>query len=86
MNAFPDIKIEVQSHTDVRASDAYNYKLSERRVKATAAHLVSQGIDKSRITGKGYGETRLVNDCTTPKSCQEQKHEQNRRSEFIVVE
>ncbi|WP_197063249.1 hypothetical protein, partial [Capnocytophaga canis] len=44
------------------------------------------GIDKSRITGKGYGETQLVNGCSDGVSCSEEEHQANRRSEFIIIE
>jgi outer membrane protein OmpA-like peptidoglycan-associated protein len=86
LNTFPDMKVEVQSHTDVRASDRYNLRLSNRRARSTVAWLIEKGIDPSRITGKGFGETILTNDCTTRNSCTDERHEENRRSEFIVVE
>ena len=85
LQEFPDMHIQVQSHTDVRASAAYNIALSDRRAKETMAYLVANGIAQERITGDGYGETQLVNDCTTRDACDDPKHEQNRRSEFIVV-
>jgi len=86
LNEFPNMKIQVQSHTDVRASNSYNNRLSNRRADSTMAYLISKGIAESRITGKGFGETVLANDCTTRDKCTDEKHEENRRSEFIVVE
>lgn len=86
LNANPKLKIDVRSHTDSRATDAYNNKLSNQRAQATINYLVSQGIDRSRITGKGYGETRLVNGCSNGVDCSEEEHQRNRRSEFIVVD
>jgi len=86
MNEYPQIKVQVQSHTDVKNSDAYNIRLSERRAANTVAHLIANGIDESRISGVGFGETQLANDCTTRESCSDDKHEENRRSEFIVVQ
>lgn len=86
MNEYPEIKVQVQSHTDVKNSDSYNINLSERRAANTVAHLIANGIDKSRISGVGFGETQLANDCLTRESCTDEKHEENRRSEFIVVE
>ena len=86
MNFFPDLKVQIQSHTDAKASDAYNNQLSERRAQATLAYLTEKGIAEDRVSGKGFGETKLVNDCTTRESCPDEKHQMNRRSEFIVVE
>lgn len=86
LHDYPRMKIDVRSHTDSRASDAYNLKLSQRRAKATAEWLMAQGIDANRITYKGYGETQLENRCTNGVKCSEEQHQQNRRSEFIVSE
>ena len=81
----PTIKIDVRSHTDSRNTAQYNADLSERRAKATVAWLISKGIDKARLSGHGFGESRLVNGCTDGVKCTEQDHQLNRRSEFIVV-
>lgn len=83
---YPRMKIDVRSHTDSRGSDQYNLKLSERRAKSTAEWITSQGISSDRITYKGYGETQLLNKCTNGSKCSDSDHEQNRRSEFIVLE
>ncbi|WP_247672749.1 OmpA family protein [Aquimarina sp. MMG016] len=83
----PTLKIDVRSHTDSRADDNYNMYLSERRAKSTIKYIVEKGgIDKSRVTGRGYGETALVNSCTNDADCNEEQHQQNRRSEFIVIQ
>ncbi|NND88782.1 MAG: OmpA family protein, partial [Flavobacteriaceae bacterium] len=75
------------SHTDSRADDAYNMKLSEQRAQATINYLVEKGgIDRSRLSGKGYGETRLVNKCNNNTPCSKADHQRNRRSEFIIKE
>ncbi|AIY15082.1 OmpA family protein [Cellulophaga baltica] len=86
LNQYPDTKIRIGSHTDARANDAYNSRLSERRAKATYDYLVKKGIDASRLTFKGFGETQLTNECENTVNCSAEKHQQNRRSEFIVVE
>src|SRR5690606_39111239 len=59
----PTLKIELSSHTDSRGSDSYNMKLSERRAQSAVEYIVSRGIDAQRLVARGYGETRLVNDC-----------------------
>ena len=85
----PTMEIDVRSHTDCRQTAKYNMALSDRRAKSTIAWLVSKGIDKSRITGRGYGESQLVNNCgcepTNQSDCSEDQHQANRRSEFIIT-
>lgn len=85
----PTIKLDIRSHTDCRQTAKYNMALSDRRAKATIAWLVSKGIDSSRLTGRGYGESQLINDCgcepTNASNCTEEQHQMNRRSEFIIT-
>ncbi len=85
MRKNPSIKIDVRSHTDSRANDAYNMALSNRRAKSTISYLVKNGISRSRLTGKGYGESQLINGCSNGIKCIEARHQDNRRSEFIIV-
>jgi len=86
MKQYPALKIDVRSHTDSRAPDDYNISLSQRRNVSTIAYIVNQGgINRSRLTGRGYGETQLVNNCSNGVSCSEEDHQLNRRSEFIIV-
>jgi len=86
MKKYPTLKIDVRSHTDSRGGDNYNKRLSQRRNVSTRAYIVSRGIDESRLTGQGYGETRHVNKCSNGVKCSEEEHQLNRRSEFIVIE
>lgn len=87
MEKYPQLKIDVRSHTDSRGSDAYNLKLSEKRNQATINYLVEVGkIDAQRLSGKGYGETELLNTCSNGVKCTKEEHELNRRSEFIIVQ
>lgn|SRR5690554_1748882 len=83
---YPELKIDIRSHTDSRGSHAYNEGLSDRRAKSTREWLISKGIEAERLTAKGYGETRLVNHCSDGVWCSKEDHQLNRRSEFIVVE
>ncbi|WP_396601899.1 OmpA family protein [Algibacter sp. R77976] len=86
MAQYPKMVIKIESHTDVRNSDAYNLSLSDRRAKSTRDYIVSQGIDASRIeSAEGFGESRLINHCKNGVSCTEAEHQLNRRSEFIIV-
>jgi peptidoglycan-associated lipoprotein len=81
--------IELGSHTDCRSAAASNLKLSAARAKASAAYIVKKGIDKSRIVGKGYGETKLLNNCACEgkkiSDCPEEEHTKNRRTEFLIT-
>jgi outer membrane protein OmpA-like peptidoglycan-associated protein/tetratricopeptide (TPR) repeat protein len=81
----PTMKLDIRSHTDSRASFKYNEVLSENRAKSTIDWLVKNGVDSTRLTGKGYGETQLVNKCSDDVKCTEEEHQLNRRSEFIIT-
>jgi len=83
MKKYPEMVIKVEGHTDNRGSDAYNMDLSERRSQSTVQYVISKGIDKSRISGQGFGESRPAIDCGT--NCTEAQHQKNRRSEFKIV-
>lgn len=86
MEEYPDLKINIRSHTDSRGSFEYNEALSQRRAKSTYDYLVRKGINHKRMTYEGLGEYELVNGCSDDVHCSEAQHQQNRRSEFIVVE
>ena len=79
------LNIEVSAYTDARGSSAYNLKLSNRRAKSTIEYLVSKGIERSRISGKGYGESNMVNKCVNGVECSEDAHQKNRRTEITFV-
>ena len=86
LNLNPTMKLDIRSHTDSRASHKYNEVLSDNRAKSTINWLVKNGVDPARLTGKGYGETQLVNKCADDVKCSEEDHQLNRRSEFIITE
>ena len=82
----PEMVIRIESHTDSRGSRAYNKYLSNKRAKSSRDYIVSKGIDASRIESAiGYGEERLLNDCSDGARCTRDGHLLNRRSEFIIV-
>lgn len=89
MNDNPTLVIELGSHTDCRASMKYNLALSDRRAKASAAYIKARIINPNRIFGKGYGESKLVNDCgcegDRQSTCSDEEHQANRRTEFRIV-
>jgi len=86
MTKYPELKIVASSHTDSRGTDAYNMRLSERRAKSSFDYIVSKGIDASRIKTQGFGKSQMVNDCGEGKTCTEEEHQLNRRTNFKVVE
>lgn len=78
----PSMVIFVKSHTDSKGKAAYNLNLSEQRAQSTVQYIISKGISKDRITGKGFGNTEPKINCT---NCTEEENAQNRRSEFLIV-
>ena len=86
MRQFPKLVIELSSHTDARGSDSYNLQLSQRRAEAAVRYIIGQGIDKSRIVARGYGETRLINECGNGVRCPDLAHQQNRRTEVRILQ
>jgi len=84
MKKYP-ITAELSSHTDCRASNAYNDELSQKRAESAVRYIVLQGVDPSRIIAKGYGETKLINQCADGVNCTEPEHQANRRTEFRIL-
>ena len=86
MEKYPSLRIKVNSHTDSRGPDAYNLWLSQKRAESTVNYMISKGIAEDRLEWEGFGETRLVNQCSNGVKCAAMEHELNRRSEFIILE
>lgn len=80
----PSLAIEVQSHTDARGSMEGNLLLSEERARTVVDYLVGEGVDSAQVTARGFGESRLANDCTDGVECDERAHQANRRTEFEI--
>ena len=85
LRKYPAVNIQITSHTDTRASNAYNKQLSDRRAKSTLQYLINKGINPNRLSAQGFGENKLANDCADNVKCSESQHQQNRRSDFITV-
>lgn len=85
LKQYPNMEIDIRSHTDSRQTHKYNESLSDRRAKSTLEYLVKNGISRNRLTAKGYGENQLINKCADNVDCTEEEHQMNRRSEFIIV-
>jgi outer membrane protein OmpA-like peptidoglycan-associated protein len=86
MEKYPSLKIQVNSHTDSRGPAAYNLWLSQKRAESTINYMSSKGISSDRLASEGYGETKLINGCYDGVKCSSEKHDLNRRSEFIILE
>lgn len=86
MNQNPEIKIELGSHTDSRGVSVYNEWLSQKRAETAAEYIAKRITNPSRITYKGYGESKLKNKCGKGVRCSEADHQINRRTEFIIIE
>lgn len=84
LRQYSELVIHIESHTDSRGNDAYNEALSEKRAQSTLEWLVSKGIDRNRLSAKGYGEYQLTNQCSNGVECTEEEHQLNRRSMFII--
>ena len=63
LNEYPNLILEVNSHTDSRGPAVYNQKLSEIRLQSTLEYLFKNGIQPNRVVGEAYGEEKLVNEC-----------------------
>jgi outer membrane protein OmpA-like peptidoglycan-associated protein len=89
MNANPTMVVELGSYTDCRETKEYNQILSDKRAKASVDYIKARITNPSRITGKGYSESKLTNSCgcegTVVSDCSEEEHQKNRRTEFIII-
>lgn len=86
LNEYPNQKIQIGSHTDSRASKAYNIRLSDKRAQSTMTYIIEKGINANRLSALGLGESILTNNCSDYVKCKEGEHQANRRSEFIIVD
>lgn len=85
LNDNPKANVELSAHTDSKGRASYNMTLSQGRANSATKYITSKGIAASRITAKGYGETKLVNRCADGVRCSNEEHQANRRTEFKVV-
>jgi len=85
MNQYPDMVIELSSHTDSRGVSTYNQNLSQRRAESARNWLIDKGVDGARIQPVGYGESVILNHCTNGTRCSDDEHRVNRRTEFKMI-
>lgn len=86
MKEYPQMNIDVRSHTDSQYASEYNQKLSQKRAESTRDWLINQCIAPERLKASGYGESKLINVCADGIICTEAQHQENRRSEFIIID
>lgn len=89
MNQYPDMVVELGSHTDCRSTKQFNQVLSNKRAAASAGYVKERITKPARIYGKGYGETKLATGCacegTVVSNCSEEEFQKDRRTEFIII-
>ena len=83
---YPDMVIELSSHTDSRGISTYNQQLSQRRAQSAVNWLMEKGISEDRLRAVGYGEEFILNHCTNGVRCSDDEHRTNRRTEFKIIE
>jgi outer membrane protein OmpA-like peptidoglycan-associated protein len=82
MKKHPKMEVKVEAHTDKRGSASYNQQLSERRAKSTVDYVISQGVDKDRLSWEAFGESKPKIDCD---NCSEEQFQENRRAVFKII-
>lgn len=86
MNKYPEMKIQLSSHTDSQGKDTYNEKLSQRRASSAKRWLIQRGVSAARIRAIGKGEKEIRNRCENGVKCEDNEHRYNRRTEFTITE
>ncbi len=76
----PGLKFEIDGHTDNTGTPDHNLTLSQQRADAVKAQLISMGVDASRLSSKGFGDTQPISDNSSPEG-----KANNRRVEFVKV-
>ena len=86
MEQYPDMVIEMSSHTDIRGPKRYNQDLSQKRAQSATDWLIERGVAEDRVKPVGYGEELIINKCKQGTRCSEEDHRFNRRTEFKIIE
>ncbi len=80
LNENPNIHVEIQGHTDNIGQNTANLLLSKNRARSVYSYLINKGISNSRISSKGYGETKPIDDNNTAIG-----RAKNRRTVFLIT-
>ena len=86
MNKYPEMVIELSSHTDSRGLTGYNQRLSQRRATSAKNWLIERGVVTERVKDVGYGESQIRNKCVNGTKCSDDEHRFNRRTEFKIID
>ena len=86
MKDYPEMVVELGSHTDARGKDSYNQVLSQRRAQSAVNWIAARGIEGGRLKAVGYGEQQILNQCVNNVRCSDDEHRFNRRTEFKILE
>jgi outer membrane protein OmpA-like peptidoglycan-associated protein len=78
----PEMRIDINAHTDSKGNKSYNFTLSENRAAAAMKYLISKGIDAKRLLSHGLGESLPLIDCKN--ECTQAQDQINRRIEFVI--
>jgi outer membrane protein OmpA-like peptidoglycan-associated protein/tetratricopeptide (TPR) repeat protein len=85
LKRYPNMLVELGSHTDSRGEASANKSLSQKRAQAAVDYLVKKGIVRNRLTANGYGESMLMNKCADGVTCSEAEHQKNRRTTLKIL-
>ncbi len=86
MNKFPQLQIRIEAHTDSRGGSSTNFRLSQARANRMKQYLLDNGVPESMILYTvGYGEDKIINQCTNGVYCLEVYHKQNERYHFVIL-
>jgi outer membrane protein OmpA-like peptidoglycan-associated protein len=85
LKKYPNMIIEVSSHTDTRGNATVNQKLSQQRANEVFKYITNNGVNKARIKAVGKGESEPLNACSDGVQCTEAEHQRNRRTEFKIL-
>ena len=86
LKKFPELRIQIEAHTDSRGSAGTNLRLSQKRAEAIRDYLISKGVAAETIAQvTGYGEQQIINNCTDGVYCLDILHKQNERYPFVVL-
>lgn len=85
LKKYPNMVVEIGSHTDSRGNSDANRQLSQKRAQAVVDYLVKKGVGRNRLVPNGYGESQLVNNCTDGVACTEAEHQRNRRTTLKII-
>jgi outer membrane protein OmpA-like peptidoglycan-associated protein len=85
MIKYPDMVIELSSHTDAQGKSKYNQRLSQKRAESAKEWLTEHGVSEDRIKPVGYGESQIRNKCVDGVKCSDEEHRYNRRTEFKII-